>query len=130
MDLTSPTLGALDNLPTLRALQQHNAEMDAAARERNAKQEHLRDALMDALSEGVLKAPALFAPQWPDRKAVGGKRVPSVAEVLGAALDVEDTWQEALQLVVDAALGMPVRERAAAVLRKAATEWADAEADR
>lgn len=124
--LLSPTLGAWDSIPELRRLREHNDFMDAQEADRQARKELKVEAYLDTASEGDVRAPCFFVEQ---RAGVAFK-APSLTDVTWDALDTDELRGRAIQILLDAALGMPVQQKAAALLEAAAENFAEGEVDR
>lgn len=110
------TLGAWDR----SILTHHVAELDLHEANRRARKEMLVEDFRSVLEEGIASAPALFVPK------VNGKRQ-TLSSLIEEALEYEDLKPRAVQLLIDAALGMPVQQAAANLLKAIGAQVAESE---
>jgi hypothetical protein len=113
------SLGAWDRI--VERARSQNAANASYEVERAAEVALLAEAFEDGMTDDV-RAPALFA-----RARASTGEFPSVADVLFDGLDTDSLRIAFAQLVQDAALGMPVQEKAAALIQQAAKRWAENE---
>ena len=80
-----------------------------------------------ACAVGDLDAPCPWAPMVKRKNALGHyvPRPATFAEVLRNELDTDAMESRVMRLILDAANGLPVQERAAELLRDAGTRFAD-----
>lgn len=110
-----------DRMLTLARRQREEDEAHEA--EMAAEERRLAEAMEDALSEGDVRAPAFFAVS----RRNPNKALP-LFEVFYGALQTDALRAEQLQLLVDAALGMDVRDRANKFLRAVSAQFGRDEA--
>jgi hypothetical protein len=111
------TFGAHDRIVMLR---HEVAELDLHEANRRAKKEMLVEEFRSVLEEGIASAPALFVPM------VKGK-AQTLSSLIEEALEYDDLKPRAVQLLIDAALGMPVQQAAANLLKAVGAQVAESE---
>jgi hypothetical protein len=112
-------LGAFDRI--VERARSQNAANAAYEVERAAEVALLAEAFEDGMTDDV-RAPALFA-----RRRANPNQAPSVADCLFDAIDTDSLRIAFAELVMDSALGLPVAEKAAALIQQAAKRWAENE---
>jgi hypothetical protein len=114
------TLGAWDRM--VNRAREQRLDNDRHDTERTAEVARLAEAFEDGMSDDV-RAPALFA-----RLNHRGE-FQSIADVLFDAIDSEALRIAFAGLVMDAALGLPVTDKAAALIQQAGKRFADNEVE-
>jgi hypothetical protein len=114
------TFGAWDRAVTLK--RHEVAELDLHETNRAARKAMLLEEFRSVLEEGIATAPVLSL------RLVKGKPQ-TLCSLIEEALEYDDLKPRAVQLLVDAALGMPVQQAAANFLKAVGERVAENEVD-